>query len=87
MLTPSVKCDTLTLKLDEGEFINGVKVFSANLVDRIEFKTNLGNKFEAGSRPKEEHLVEEADMRENHRLIGIKCGLGGHIHNLQFQFI
>ena len=47
MLTPSVT--SVSLELEDGDYINSVKVFSENLIDRIELKTAQGKSLVAGS--------------------------------------
>ena len=87
MVNPQIETKTMTIDVEGGEFINFFQVFSENLADRIEIKTNKGQKFEVGSEIKENHKVEKPLMTETSRLIAIRAGLGGHIHNIQCIFV
>ena len=43
-----MKCKTVKLEIEKDECINGMKLFSENLVDRIEIKTSLGKEYVIG---------------------------------------
>ena len=45
-LTDDVRCDTF--RFQQNEYITEVTVSSADLVERIEFTTDLGRQFKAG---------------------------------------
>jgi len=60
-------------------------VYSQNLVDRLEFTTSLGNVFGVGREGSADDLVSKIELKhEDQRLISFNCGLGGHVHNIEF---
>ena len=47
-MTPSVKCNTIKLDGEKEECITDMRIYTENLVDRIEIKTSLGNEYVIG---------------------------------------
>ena len=80
-----VECKTMMIDAEGGEFINFFKVYSEILVDRVEIKTNQGHEFTVGAPVRapinSSQTVEKAEMSDQNKLIAIRAGLGGHIHN------
>ena len=73
----------MKLDLSKDERITNIKIFSDNLVDRIEVKTSLGSSREFGGKKKDAHQVSEIkEMTDGSRLVALKGGLGGHLHNM-----
>lgn len=87
MLTPMVNKTTFKLDLAQDEHIKVAKAFSQNLVDRLEFTTSLGRVLSVGRDASAEDLVSTiGSADDDSRLISYNCGLGGHIHNIEFTF-
>ena len=81
-MTGDMRCDSF--KFQENEFINEVTVSSGDLVDRIEFKTNIGREFRAGGSGGGPRM---ASIGKNGRVIAFGGGLGGHLHHLKIFYI
>ena len=81
-MTGDVKCDTFNF--ESGEYINAVTVSSGDLVDRIEFQTNLGRSFKAGGNGGGPRM---AQIGENARVVALGAGMGGHIHHFKVFYL
>lgn len=87
MLTPMVKQASFKLDLEQDEHIKEAKAYSQNLVDRLEFTTSLGRVLCVGRDASPDDLVSAIGSKDDDsRLISFNCGLGGHIHNIEFTF-
>ena len=81
-MTGDVKCDSFNF--ESGEYITAVTVSSGDLVDRIEFETNLGRLFKAGGDGGGPRMAQIGD---NSRVVAFGAGMGGHIHHLKVFYV
>ncbi len=77
-----MRCDSF--KFQDNEYIKEVTVSSGDLVDRIEFTTNLGRSFKAGGQGGGPRM---AQLAENGKVVAFGGGLGGHLHHLKVFYI
>ena len=82
-----VKKVSFELDLSKDEHVKVVKAFSQNLVDRLEFTTSQERTFIVGRDASPKDLIDVmGSQSDDSRLISINCGMGGHIHNIEFGF-
>ena len=51
-------------------------------MQHISFGTSKGKTHSCGSAITDILKIEKVEMNENQKLIAIRCGLGGHVHNI-----
>lgn len=72
------------LDFEEGEQISHVVVRSGDIVDNVAIHTTKGRVLSGGGNGGEEKTLRAAN---NVPILGLSCGMGGHVHNVKIMFI